>query len=34
MNTPIIARAKDVTRKYQLGSETVWALKGITLDIH
>jgi putative ABC transport system ATP-binding protein len=34
MDTPIIARAKDVTRKYQLGSETVWALKGVTLDIH
>jgi len=34
MNTPIIARAKDVTRKYQLGSETVWALQGVTLDIY
>jgi putative ABC transport system ATP-binding protein len=30
----IIARALDVTRSYTLGKETVWALKGISLDIY
>ena len=35
MNTkPIIARALNVTRRYMLGQEIVWALKGITLDIY
>jgi putative ABC transport system ATP-binding protein len=31
---PIIARACDVTRRYRIGSEEVWALNGISLDIH
>jgi len=30
----LIARAVEVTRKYTLGKETVWALKGVSLDIH
>jgi putative ABC transport system ATP-binding protein len=30
---PVIARALDVKRKYMLGKEVVWALKGISLDI-
>ena len=29
----IIARAIDVTRQYRLGNETVWALKGVSLEI-
>ena len=32
--TRIIARAMDVTRCYTLGKETVWALNGISMDIH
>ena len=31
---PIIARARDVTRRYRLGTEEVWALKGVSLDIY
>jgi len=30
----IIARAVDVTRQYTLGKETVWALRGVSLNIH
>ena len=30
----IIARAIQVTRRYQLGTEIVWALKGVSLDIY
>jgi len=30
----IIARAVNVTRKYRLGEETVWALNGISMDIY
>ena len=30
----MIARALDVTRRYTLGAETVWALNGISLDIY
>jgi putative ABC transport system ATP-binding protein len=30
----IIARAIDVKRKYALGGETVWALRGISMDIY
>ncbi|MCE9614254.1 MAG: ABC transporter ATP-binding protein [Lentisphaerae bacterium] len=30
---PLIARAVNVTRSYTLGKETVWALKGISMDI-
>ncbi len=30
----VIARAIDVKRQYKLGKETVWALKGISLDIY
>ncbi|MBM4148421.1 MAG: ABC transporter ATP-binding protein [Lentisphaerae bacterium] len=30
---PIVARARDVTRRYRLGAEEVWALNGISLDI-
>ncbi len=30
----VIAGAVNVKRKYRLGQETVWALKGITLDIY
>jgi putative ABC transport system ATP-binding protein len=34
MNPPnIIARALNVTRRYTLGTETVWALNGVSLDI-
>lgn len=34
MNTDnVIIRAKDVKRQYRMGDETVWALKGISLDI-
>jgi len=29
-----IIRVFDVTRKYRLGEEIVWALQGISLDIH
>ena len=32
--TKIIAKAIDVTRRYTLGAETVWALNGISLDIY
>lgn len=31
---PVIARAVNVTRRYQLGEEIVWALNGISLDIY
>jgi putative ABC transport system ATP-binding protein len=37
MNTAkrnVIAGAENVKRKYRLGEEIVWALKGITLDIY
>ncbi|MBM4142826.1 MAG: ABC transporter ATP-binding protein [Lentisphaerae bacterium] len=30
----IIARARDVTRRYRLGKEEVWALNGISMDIY
>ena len=30
----IIARAIQVTRRYQLGTEIVWALNGVSLDIY
>ena len=30
----VIAKAVDVKRKYALGGETIWALNGISLDIH
>jgi putative ABC transport system ATP-binding protein len=30
----VIAGAENVKRKYRLGEEIVWALKGITLDIY
>ncbi|MEI6971275.1 MAG: ABC transporter ATP-binding protein [bacterium] len=34
MSSPsIIARSLDVTRSYTLGKETVWALRGVSLDI-
>lgn len=29
----VIVRAVDVTRKYKLGDEIVWALKGISLEV-
>ncbi len=32
--TSVIARAKDVTRRYKLGEEIVWALNGISMDIY
>ena len=31
--TDIVARAVDVTRRYRLGDEDVWALKGVSLDV-
>jgi putative ABC transport system ATP-binding protein len=34
MKRAIIAGAIDVTRKYRLGREEVWALRGISLDIY
>ncbi len=33
-NRPIIASACDVTRRYRLGNEEVWALRGVSLDIY
>lgn len=30
----IIARAVNVTRQYRLGNETVWALRGVSLEVH
>jgi putative ABC transport system ATP-binding protein len=30
----IIAKATNVTRKYTMGKETVWALNGVSLDIY
>jgi len=30
----VIARAIDVTRRYALGGETVWALRGISLEVY
>ncbi len=33
-NRKVIAGAVNVKRKYRLGQEIVWALKGITLDIY
>jgi putative ABC transport system ATP-binding protein len=30
----VIARSENVTRRYTLGAEEVWALKGISLDIY
>lgn len=30
----VIVRAVDVTRKYKLGDEIVWALKGVSLEIY
>lgn len=33
MKQEVIARAIDVTRRYSLGDETVWALRGISLEI-
>jgi len=33
-NHNAIVRVKDVTRRYRLGEEIVWALKGISLDIY
>lgn len=32
--TSIIARALNVTRRYTLGKEVVWALNGISMDIY
>jgi putative ABC transport system ATP-binding protein len=32
--TSIIARALNVKRRYTLGNEDVWALDGVSLDIH
>ncbi len=29
----VIIRARDVTRRYKLGEEIVWALQGVSLDI-
>jgi putative ABC transport system ATP-binding protein len=33
-NDQVIIRAKDVKRRYRIGDEEVWALKGISLDIY
>ena len=30
----VIARSENVTRRYTLGAEEVWALNGVTLDIY
>jgi putative ABC transport system ATP-binding protein len=30
----VIARSENVTRRYTLGAEEVWALKGVSLDIY
>jgi len=30
----IIASARDVTRRFMLGGEAVWALRGVTLDVY
>ena len=34
MNESVIARARDVTRRYRLGAEEVWALNGVSLDVY
>jgi putative ABC transport system ATP-binding protein len=34
MNSEIIIRTENVKKLYRLGDEEVWALKGVTLDIH
>ena len=34
MKRRVIARAIDVTRRYALGGETVWALRGISLEVY
>jgi len=34
MSTNVIIRAFDVTRRYKLGEEVVWALHGISLEIN
>ena len=34
MAANVIARATDVTRRYRLGAEEVWALNGVSLDIY
>jgi len=34
MNKNGVARATDVTRRYRLGKEEVWALNGISMDIY
>ncbi|MDP6631495.1 MAG: ABC transporter ATP-binding protein [Kiritimatiellia bacterium] len=34
MAREIIARATDVTRRYRLGAEEVWALNGVSMDIY
>ena len=33
MSRNIIASALEVTRRYRLGEEEVWALRGVSLDI-
>ena len=33
MKHDVIARAVDVTRRYRLGDEEVWALRGVSLEI-
>jgi len=34
MSTDLIIRTDNVKKLYRLGDEEVWALKGISLDIH
>lgn len=33
-NSTVIIRAMEVTRRYTLGKDTVWALNGISLDVY
>jgi putative ABC transport system ATP-binding protein len=34
MSTDILIRTENVKKLYMMGHEEVWALKGVTLDIH
>jgi putative ABC transport system ATP-binding protein len=34
MNRNVIAAASNVTRRFMLGAQEVWALRGVTLDIY
>ncbi|HUU69522.1 MAG TPA: ATP-binding cassette domain-containing protein, partial [Planctomycetota bacterium] len=33
-NDSVIIRAENVRKRYQLGGEVVWALRGVSLDVY